>query len=63
MKCPKCGDELQTLNRHGVRIEHCPSCQGKWLDQGELERLLRRMSMLERNRCMRTGDTGKYPAL
>ena len=48
MKCPKCGDEMQLLNRHGVRIECCPTCNGQWFDQGELERLLKRVSVLER---------------
>ena len=63
MKCPKCGDALQTINRHGVQIEHCPTCQGKWLDQGELERLLKRVSVLERRHVRRGDDTGRYPVL
>jgi hypothetical protein len=37
MRCPKCGDQLATLEHHGVTVEECPNCRGMWLDQGELE--------------------------
>ena len=58
MKCPKCGADLQMTNKHGIRIEHCPACRGKWFDQGELERLLKRMSVLERCRVVPSEDFG-----
>jgi rubrerythrin len=41
MKCPKCGMDLQTIELHGVKIDQCPSCNGVWLDAGELEQLTR----------------------
>ena len=40
MKCPKCGMDLHTVELHGVKIDSCPSCQGTWLDAGELDQLL-----------------------
>ncbi len=40
MQCPKCGAGLDTLERHGVVIEQCPTCQGVFLDRGELEQLI-----------------------
>jgi len=42
MRCPKCGTKLKTVDHHGVIVEECPSCQGLWLDRGELEMLAQR---------------------
>jgi uncharacterized protein len=39
MRCPKCGDELQTIRFRGVDIDRCFGCGGCWLDDGELEKL------------------------
>ncbi len=40
MKCPKCGMDLQAIHRGQVEIDTCFSCQGIWLDAGELEQIL-----------------------
>ena len=37
MKCPKCGMQLEEIVFGDVRIDKCFSCEGLWLDQGELE--------------------------
>jgi ribosomal protein L37AE/L43A len=42
MRCPKCGTKLKSVEHHGVTVEECPSCQGLWLDRGELEALSQR---------------------
>ena len=42
MRCPKCGTQLKSVEHHGVTVEECPSCQGLWLDRGELETLSQR---------------------
>jgi hypothetical protein len=39
MRCPKCGIDLDSRTQHGVNVEHCPKCDGIWLDRGELEAL------------------------
>ena len=39
MKCPKCGNDLQATVFRGVTIDKCYSCNGSWLDAGELETL------------------------
>ena len=39
MKCPKCGGDLNEVVFRGIRIDRCKSCQGVWLDNGELEKL------------------------
>ena len=39
MKCPKCGMQLEEIALGDVRVDKCFSCQGLWLDAGELERI------------------------
>lgn len=37
MRCPKCGIELSEVDYKGIKIDKCFSCNGIWLDAGELE--------------------------
>ena len=37
MHCPKCGMNLIVMDYKGIEIDKCSSCQGVWLDAGELE--------------------------
>jgi len=39
MRCPKCGMELLEIPIRGVQVDRCFSCNGTWLDEGELEKL------------------------
>ncbi len=39
MKCPKCGENLETTVLRDVEIDVCTGCKGVWLDVGELETL------------------------
>lgn len=39
MRCPKCGMALEAVTLKGVQIDRCYSCNGTWLDEGELEQL------------------------
>jgi hypothetical protein len=39
--CPKDGTKLLVREEHGVTIDACPTCKGIWLEQGELETILR----------------------
>jgi hypothetical protein len=39
MKCPKCGMQLEEIALGDVHVDKCFSCEGLWLDQGELERI------------------------
>ena len=41
MKCPKDGMDLETIELHGVKIDQCATCNGMWLDAGELEQMTR----------------------
>lgn len=38
--CPHCAETMQVNRIKGVNIDVCPTCQGIWLDQGELNKLL-----------------------
>ena len=37
MRCPKCGMELAEVAYRGLKIDQCTSCNGVWLDAGELD--------------------------
>ena len=37
MRCPKCGMELTEIEYRNIKIDKCFSCEGVWLDAGELE--------------------------
>lgn len=39
MKCPKCGNDLQVIRYREVELDKCFTCNGTWLDDGELEKL------------------------
>ena len=39
MRCPKCGMELHEVKLRGMDVDVCFSCNGIFLDQGELEHL------------------------
>ncbi len=45
MLCPVCSTELQTVERQDIELDHCPTCEGIWLDQGELSELVRREAL------------------
>ena len=37
MHCPKCGMNLIEIDYKGLSIDKCSSCDGVWLDAGQLE--------------------------
>jgi Zn-finger nucleic acid-binding protein len=39
-KCPRCGHDLQEEDISGVTIDRCVSCEGIFLDRGELEAIM-----------------------
>ena len=49
MHCPKCGMQLHEIDYKGVKVDKCVSCDGIWLDAGELEQL----SKLEKRALIR----------
>ena len=39
MHCPRDQAELRPEQHHGIEVDHCPTCNGRWLDHDELDRL------------------------
>ncbi len=39
MNCPRCQVELAVEQQRGIEVDHCPSCNGRWLDHHELDQL------------------------
>ncbi|MEA5361805.1 zf-TFIIB domain-containing protein [Amycolatopsis sp., V23-08] len=37
MICPKCQNQMRTVDKNGVHIDQCEGCRGIFLDRGELE--------------------------
>ena len=37
MHCPKCGNTLIEIEYKNILVDKCSSCEGIWLDAGELE--------------------------
>jgi Zn-finger nucleic acid-binding protein len=41
MRCPKCPGKLGSYRFRGFVVDRCESCEGIWLNKGELARILR----------------------
>ncbi len=39
MRCPRDDTELTEEHLHGIEIDHCQTCNGRWLDHHELDEL------------------------
>lgn len=59
MKCPSCSMELKMSDRQGVEIDYCPGCRGVWLDRGELDKIIERSAIDDRQN--RDEDDDDYP--
>ena len=44
LKCPKCPGHLETYTFHDVTLDRCHECHGVWMDYGELEQVVRKIS-------------------
>jgi Zn-finger nucleic acid-binding protein len=40
LECPFCKTPMEKINRADVTVDRCPSCQGVWLDKGELDKIV-----------------------
>ena len=41
MKCPRCKTDLKNIVYEGVNIDTCESCEGEWLDAGEITYIIK----------------------
>ena len=39
LKCPRDETELKIEHHKGIEVDHCPTCNGRWLDHHELDQL------------------------
>ncbi|MGB2694001.1 MAG: zf-TFIIB domain-containing protein [Dehalococcoidia bacterium] len=39
LKCPRDGSELVEERHQDIEVDHCPTCNGRWLDEDELDLL------------------------
>lgn len=44
LHCLKCPGVLETYTFEGYVLERCPDCGGVWMDKGELEGIIRKLS-------------------
>lgn len=42
--CPACGDRMTVVLLRSISLEHCLSCDGIFLDRGELDRAMQEFS-------------------
>ena len=63
VNCPKCTGRLERYSFMGFVLDRCDSCEGIWLDKGELKAILRKTargplgSLLDR--CFAKDETAK----
>ena len=57
MNCPTCNEAMIVLEHEQIEVDHCPTCQGNWLDGGELELLLG--STHEKDKLLSSFETDK----
>ena len=44
INCPKCPGELETYTFQGFILDRCHNCGGIWMDKGELEGVIRKVT-------------------
>lgn len=42
LTCPKCPGKLEAYTFMGIALDRCAACGGIWMDQGELESVLKK---------------------
>lgn len=61
--CPKCPGKLEKYRFMGFVLGRCGSCEGIWLDKGDLEGILKRAARgplgAFLDRCFAKDETGK----
>ena len=44
LRCPKCPGDLEAYTFQGFALDRCNKCGGIWMDKGELEGVVRKIS-------------------
>ena len=40
LRCPRCRVKMDKIEKENVVIDVCPSCNGMWLDDNEMEKIV-----------------------
>jgi Zn-finger nucleic acid-binding protein len=63
VNCPKCPGKLEKYSFMGFVLDRCQSCEGIWLDKGELKGILRKAARgplgTFLDRCFAKDETAK----
>jgi Zn-finger nucleic acid-binding protein len=63
VNCPKCPGKLESYKFMDFVLDRCESCEGIWLDKGELKGILRKAARgplgAFLDRCFAKDETGK----
>ena len=64
MYCPVCREvALIMADRQGIEVDYCPQCRGVWLDRGELDKIIERVSLSQGSSTRQTSqhrDSAEY---
>ena len=63
MNCPRDAAELRVEMHHGIEVDHCPECNGRWLDHHELDRLEATVPSTEEQRIATIEYAGRLSEL
>jgi tRNA(Ile2) C34 agmatinyltransferase TiaS len=44
VRCPKCPGDLESYTFQGFALDRCQNCGGIWMDKGELEAVIRKVT-------------------
>jgi len=50
MNCPRDNTPLSTESEHGIEVDRCRNCNGRWLDNDELDKLEATVASTEEER-------------
>ncbi len=61
MYCPVCQEVALTMaDRQGIEVDYCPRCRGVWLDRGELDKIIERVSLAQGGATRQSSQEREY---
>lgn len=56
LNCPRCNVKMEKIEKENVIIDVCPECNGIWLDDNEIEKLINISKKLNVNERIKKSD-------
>ena len=53
LDCPKCRKHMIKKTKKGITIDKCMSCNGIWLDKGEIFKILRKLDEMKSSKSLK----------